>query len=118
MAIQLKINAQPRTESGRNAVKKIKSAGILCLAGVSSQEQNVTLDLGELNRRLVLENSVIFGSVNANRRHYDLAHDALVQADRGWLNKLITRRVPLSNWSDALKREPNDIKAIIEFAKA
>ena len=100
------------------ALKKIKSAGILCLVGVSSKEHSVNLDLGELNRRLVLENGVIFGSVNANRHHYELAHDALVQGDRAWLNKLITRRVPLANWENALKRETNDIKVVLEFAKA
>ena len=91
--------------------------GILCLTGVSSTTQNETLDLGTINRNLVLENSVIFGSVNANRRHYELAHQALLEADRQWLSRLISRRVPLAQFSDALERHPDDIKVVIEFAQ-
>ena len=37
----------------------------------------------------------MFGSVNANRRHYEMAAEALQRADRGWLGRLISRRVPL-----------------------
>jgi len=41
---------------------------------------------------------------------------ALVCADRDWLGRLITRRVPLDRWSDALARRQNDIKVIIDFS--
>jgi hypothetical protein len=34
----------------------------------------------------------------------------------GWLGRLITRRVPLANWADALVRQPDDVKAVIEVA--
>ena len=34
---------------------------------------------------LVLEYDVVFGTVNANHRHYEAAAEALAQADRGWL---------------------------------
>jgi glucose 1-dehydrogenase len=98
-----------------DSLDKIGNDGILCLAGVSSQGQKDTLDVGCLNRKLVLENGVIFGSVNANRRHYALAEKALLQGDRGWLSKLISRREPISNWQDALKRRPEDIKVVLEF---
>ena len=64
------------------------------------------LDAGALNRTLVLENDVVFGSVNANRRHYEPAAEALAAADRAWLERLITRRVPLDRWRDALRRGP------------
>ncbi len=90
--------------------------GILCLAGVSSHGQQETLDIGAINRNMVLENSVIFGTVNANRRHYEMAEEVLCKADRGWLSRMISRREPLSNWQEALKRRPDDIKVVIEFA--
>jgi threonine dehydrogenase-like Zn-dependent dehydrogenase len=98
-----------------DSLDKLGSDGILCLAGVSSVGQKDTLDIGCLNRKLVLENGVVFGSVNANRSHYELAEKALCQADRGWLEKLITRRVPLARWQEALKRHPDDIKVVLEF---
>ena len=59
---------------------------------------------------MVLQNSVLFGSVNANRHHYELAAEALAQADPGWLADLITRQVPLGQWADAYTRKPDDIK--------
>jgi len=88
---------------------------IVCLAGVSSGSRVVELDLGLVSRAMVLENDVIFGSVNANRRHFELAADALRTADKGWLSRLINRRVPLAKWSDALNRTDGDVKVILEF---
>ncbi|MGH3634652.1 MAG: theronine dehydrogenase, partial [Mycobacterium sp.] len=36
---------------------------------------------------------MLFGSVNAGRRHYQQAADALARVDRRRLERLITRRV-------------------------
>jgi threonine dehydrogenase-like Zn-dependent dehydrogenase len=91
--------------------------GIVCLTGISTGGHEIGLDAGDLNRRLVLENDLVFGSVNANRRHYEAAAAALAQADRGWLERLITRRVPLDDWRAALTREEHDIKVVIELGR-
>jgi threonine dehydrogenase-like Zn-dependent dehydrogenase len=89
--------------------------GIVCLTGVSSGDRELPVDVGLLNRRMVLENDVVFGSVNANRRHYQAGADALARADRDWLTRVISRRVPLANWSEAYQRTPADVKVILEF---
>jgi glucose 1-dehydrogenase len=68
-----------------------------------------------MNRSIVLENDVVFGSVNANRGHYRMAADALAAADRGWLDRLITRRVPLDPWRSALMARPDDVKVVVTF---
>jgi glucose 1-dehydrogenase len=91
------------------------AGGIVCLAGVSSGGHESKVDLGKINRRMVLQNDVIFGSVNANRRHYAAAVEALIAADRGWIERLITRRVPIDRWNDAFARQPDDVKTVIEF---
>jgi threonine dehydrogenase-like Zn-dependent dehydrogenase len=90
--------------------------GIVCLTGVSSRGRLLPIDLENLNRELVLENNVVFGTVNSNRRHYDAAARALRDADPRWLERLITRRVPLERWSEALERHPDDVKPIVVFA--
>ena len=90
--------------------------GIVCLTGVSSAGRTLTIDAGALNRELVLENGVVFGSVNANRRHYQAAATALTEADQPWLERLITRRVPLGRWSTALQRRPDDVKAVVDLS--
>lgn len=90
--------------------------GIVCLAGLSSGSHRIHYDFSRLNRDLVLENDVIFGSVNANRRHYELAAAALARADRDWLLRLISRRVPFTDdWHAAFERQPDDIKVVIDF---
>jgi threonine dehydrogenase-like Zn-dependent dehydrogenase len=94
------------------------ATGITCLTGVSNPGRTVALDIGRLNRSLVLDNDVVFGSVNANRRHYKSAADALARADRQWLGRLITRRVPLERWTEALEAHPDDIKVVIDVAQA
>lgn len=87
--------------------------GIVCLTGVSTGGRTLPVDLGGLGRAIVLENNAIFGSVNANRRHYEQAATALARSDRGWLARLITRRVPLARWREALDRGEDDVKAVI-----
>ena len=90
--------------------------GVVCLTGVSSGGRSIPVDAGTLNRRLVLENDVVFGSVNANRRHYEAGAAALARADRDWLARLVTRRVPLSSWADAYTRQPGDVKVVLDLS--
>jgi glucose 1-dehydrogenase len=91
-------------------------AGIACLVGVTAPGHEIKLDIGRINRSLVLDNDTVFGSVNANRRHYEIAADALKRADRTWLGGLITRRVPIDQWTNAVERRPGDIKVVVDFA--
>ena len=92
--------------------------GIACLTGVSSTGSRVRLDLGSINRELVLENGLVFGSVNANRRHYEQGAKALAQADHGWLTQLITRRVPLADAASVLTHHSGeDVKVVLELTE-
>ena len=100
-----------------DAMADLAPGGIICLAGVSSAGRELSVDPGAINRSMVLGNEVVFGSVNANRRHYEAAADALSRADAEWLGRLVTRRVPLDRWSDALTRQPDDVKVVIDFAE-
>ncbi|MFI7603926.1 glucose 1-dehydrogenase [Micromonospora sp. NPDC049366] len=95
---------------------KAAPTGIVCLAGVSSGGRTIDFDAGALNRALVLENNVVFGSVNANRRHWELAAEALARADRHWLSTLISRRLPVSRYQEAYQPGPDDIKVVLDFA--
>jgi threonine dehydrogenase-like Zn-dependent dehydrogenase len=95
------------TRSARNAV--------VCLTGVSSGGRTIGADVGGLNKSMVLENDVVFGSVNANRRHYEQAAEALAKADHGWLERMITRRVPLDRFADALDARDDDVKVVLDL---
>jgi len=98
-----------------DAMDKVAPDGIVCLSGVSPAGRTLTIDAGALNRELVLQNDVVFGTVNANRRHYEAAAAALVGADQAWLERLISRRVRVGDWAEAMQRRPDDVKTVIDF---
>ncbi|HEV3401895.1 MAG TPA: glucose 1-dehydrogenase [Acidimicrobiales bacterium] len=91
------------------------AGGVVCLTGVSSGGRTIPVDPGQLNRTLVLENDVVFGTVNANRRHWEAAAAALGRADVEWLGAIVSRRVPLSEWAAALQRQPDDVKVVLDL---
>jgi threonine dehydrogenase-like Zn-dependent dehydrogenase len=98
-----------------DAISRTAPSGIVCLAGISSGRHRIGVDVSSLNREMVLENDLVFGSVNANRRHYESAADLLACADPAWLAGLISRRVPLAQWEEALVRRPDDVKVVLDF---
>jgi threonine dehydrogenase-like Zn-dependent dehydrogenase len=89
-------------------------SGVVCLIGIGGHHE-VSFDFGQFNRTMVLNNDVVLGSVNANRRHYELAGKSLAEADHTWLGRLISRRVPLARWQEALEQRPDDIKVVVDF---
>lgn len=101
----------------RAAAESAASGAIICLTGVGPPVTPVSRPT-DLMSEAVLKNLVVFGSVNANRRHYYLAAQALARADRSWLEQLVTRRVRPDGFEQALAREPDDIKVVIQFADA
>jgi glucose 1-dehydrogenase len=104
------------TSSGPIVVEAIHRAGpngIVCLIGAGCGEAPIPTDWDALTSAMIIRNLVVFGTVSANRRHFEAAADALARADRGWLARLITRRVSLDRWGEALERRPDDVKSII-----
>lgn len=91
--------------------------GVVCLTGVSPVGRKLSVDIGAAGREMVLENDAVVGSVNANLRHYAAAADGLAAAGLDWLDRLITRRVPLSRAAEALQPNDDDIKVVIDLAE-
>ena len=98
------------------AMQHTAPGAVVCLTGVAPS-RTLSLDVGALNNELVLENDVVFGSVNANRRHFEQAVRALRDADPDWLRRLITRTVPLDRWPEALEKGDDDIKVVVQFSE-
>jgi threonine dehydrogenase-like Zn-dependent dehydrogenase len=90
-------------------------AAVVCLTGVSTPGRRLPVDAGKVNRDMVLENDVVFGSVNANRRHYEDAGQALAKADPAWLARLVTARVPLSHFEDAFQKRQAQVKVVLDL---
>ncbi|MDX9788169.1 MAG: alcohol dehydrogenase catalytic domain-containing protein [Desulfobacterales bacterium] len=73
--------------------------------------------IGLLAAAVVLKNNVVVGSVNANKRHWYKASERLARLDRKWLSRLITRFETPENFKEALERQPDDIKVVIQFSE-
>lgn len=97
-------------------IRKSSRNGIVCLTGLSTGAHRVELSSDKFNNSLVLENDVVLGSVNANRRHYEAAVEALQRAPEGWLKSLLTRRVPIERFAEAFENEPGDVKVTLHWA--
>jgi threonine dehydrogenase-like Zn-dependent dehydrogenase len=99
-----------------HAIEHLAPDGVMCLTGISPAGRTEKLNLDSLNKEMVLNNNVVFGSVNAGLRHYEQAAAALASADPAWLDSLVTRWVPLERWEEALERRPDDVKTVVEIA--
>ena len=102
----------------RGAAEAAAPGAIICLTGVGGPIVPDASSPTTLLTDAVLKNFVVFGTVNANRRHYCRAAQALARADRSWLEQLITRRVAPEAFDQAVEHGPDDIKVVIEFADA
>ncbi len=94
-------------QTGRNAVT--------VLTGLSGGQAAIPIPASAINDSLVLENDALVGSVNASLANYQQAGEALAKADPEWLRQLITRRVPLDRWTEALDRQPDDVKVVVDL---
>jgi threonine dehydrogenase-like Zn-dependent dehydrogenase len=97
------------------AVAGSAPGGIVCLTGLGGEHSIASFDVATLNQSLVLENRVVFGSVNANRRHYEAAAQALARADRAWLERILTRKLSFERWEEAYARREGDVKTVLLF---
>ncbi|MGH3356177.1 MAG: glucose 1-dehydrogenase [Nocardioidaceae bacterium] len=87
--------------------------GVVCLTGVSATGGENAVDAGLINRDLVLENAAVVGTVNANQRHYRAAAKALAAADQAWVERLVSRRLPLDRYAEAFEAHEDDVKVVL-----
>ena len=100
-----------------DSIGNVGSSGIVCLTGVGRGGAAAGAAIADVAAAAVLKNNVVVGSVNANKRHWYKAGEALARADRKWLEGLITRRETPENFQQALDRNPDDIKVIVQFSE-
>lgn len=100
-----------------DSIRQVGAGGVVCLTGVGSGGRTTGLPAADVATELVLENNVIVGSVNANRRHFYRAAETLANAEHSWLERLVTRRVQPDRIEDALQRTQDDIKVVVDFTQ-
>ncbi len=101
-----------------DSIRAVAPGGVVCLTGVGSGGRTVGLPTADVASNVVLQNNVVVGSVNANKRHWYKAAQLLAHTDTAWLRRLVSRREPPAEFKRALARQPDDVKVIIQFADA
>ncbi len=82
----------------------LRRSGVACLLGIDPREQRVEVDGRTLAVDTILENRVLFGSVNAAREDWVAAVADLDRARGRWpdeLEEFVRLRVPLDRFDDA-----------------
>lgn len=92
--------------------------GVCVLASVTGGEFKIQFDVAHWNREMVLDNRVVIGTVNAARRHFEAGVRDITSAEArfpGWLERMITRRLPVADAGQAFQKGPSDIKSVLRF---
>jgi glucose 1-dehydrogenase len=101
------------------AMRQVGTNGVVCLTGISAGNRSLEIPTDVINLQMVLGNRVTFGSVNANRRYFEMGVQHFQAAEQRWpgcFERLITRRVPFADFPSALDRRPEDIKTLLTIA--
>jgi glucose 1-dehydrogenase len=100
----LVVSAVPDAQVMADSLGLLRRSGVACLLGIDGRPQAVSIDGPVLGLDAILENRVIFGSVNAHRQDWLSAVDSLDRARARWPDELeafVGLRVPLDRFAEA-----------------
>lgn len=102
-----------------DALPLLAPNGVLCLTGIFAAGQpRLDLDLNDAFREMVYRNQAIVSSVNSNRSYFERGVVTMGLLERSWpglLGRLITRRMPLEGFAEAVQPERDGVKTVVEM---
>jgi len=101
-----------------DAMEILGPNGVLCLLSVTGGSGTNEEPIERINQLLVLGNQVVFGSVNANPRHFAMGVKDFVTIEKKWpgtLSKLLTNRIPWENHKSWFSERGSGIKSTLEI---
>jgi glucose 1-dehydrogenase len=104
-----------------NSMQILAPNGVLCLLSVTGGLNTSQEPIDVINQALVLRNNVVLGSVNANPRHFKMGVDHFVLFEMkypGVLLKLITNRLPWTDFHSWFSERGSGVKSTLEIAAA
>lgn len=109
------------TGHGPTALKTLEMVtanGVVILNSVTSAAHPVTVNSDALNMRMVMGNMLAVGVVNANRKYFEMgvtAFEDFQERFPGILERMLTRRVALNDFSLDVLKERRGVKTTIEI---
>ena len=101
-----------------DAMEILGPNGVLCLLSVTGGDTMNAEPIDLINQRLVLGNQVVFGSVNANPRHFRQGVKDFVTINKKWpgvMNRLLTDKIPWANHKKWFTERGSGIKSTLEI---
>ena len=111
------VEATGNVEVAIQSARLLSANGTLCLLGVYSS-RNFSYEMGDLLREIVLGNKLVFGSVNANKRYFELGLQHMSKAKEmfpGVLERMITSELSPEEYERAFRSSSEEIKTLIVF---
>jgi glucose 1-dehydrogenase len=102
-----------------DAMEILGPNGVLCLLSVTGGSAMNEEPIERINQLIVLGNQVVFGSVNANPRHFAMGVKDFVAIEKKWpgvLSRLLTSPIPWEQHSKWFTERGSGIKATLEMA--
>jgi len=99
-------------------MRLVGANGAVVLTSVTGGMRSLDVPADAINQRIVLNNIVVLGTVNAKSDDFRQGIVDIGEAERRWpgfLKALITRRVPLRSAAAALPHDPTQIKTVVEM---
>jgi glucose 1-dehydrogenase len=102
-----------------DAMEILGPNGVLCLLSVTGGDTMNAEPIDLINQKLVLGNQVVFGSVNANPRHFKQGVKDFVTIQKKWpgvMHKLLTNKIPWQDHKTWFTQRGSGIKSTLEIS--
>ena len=102
------------------AMELITTNGVVIMSSVTGGGKSIQFPSDKVNQRMVLGNMLAFGTVNANRRYFEMGvqdFQTFEEKFPGLLPRFITKRVPLEEFDYHLLSEREGVKTTIEVSR-
>jgi threonine dehydrogenase-like Zn-dependent dehydrogenase len=95
--------------------------GVLILTSITGGENTLEIPADKINLGFVLNNKVMFGTVNAHREYFELGVKDFAHAEaeyNGWLRRLLTHPIDgLENYSEMMRQLTEEKQAVKVYVK-
>ena len=116
--IDLAIEATGAASVVFDAMQILGRNGVLCLLSVTGGGKKAEQPIEKINQMIVLGNQVVFGSVNANPRHFAMGVKDFTVIEKKWpgvLKQLITHRLSWGDFHGWFGHRGTGIKSTLEI---
>lgn len=115
----LVIEATGAPKVGFDLALALSKNGVMAMLGVPGDKPPIEVPADDIMKSLVLGNQVLFGSVNSNRHHFELAIEHLRGFHRLWgdaFRDVVTHRYAPDEYERAFRDGQGVIKKVMEWS--